>query len=435
MVIRGARQVGKSYLVRELARSSFSQLIEINFEKNPELAELFKSKNPRKILQLLEIQFNATITPGSTLLFLDEIQSTPDLIPMLRYFYEELPELHVIAAGSLLEFVLANESFSIPVGRVEYLYLGPMQFEEFLQGLGESKLCQLLYDYQLGDSIPVSIHNRLMEWVRLYCLIGGMPEAVSIYQKTGSVQQVDEVKRNILNAYTDDFAKYKPRINYERMVKVFRRVPLMIGEKVKYVSIDPHERSKDLAEGLSLLGMGRIIHRVFHSACNGVPLGAEVNEKIFKLLFLDVGLVSTACGLTLLDYEAGDELQLVNQGKISEQFVGQHLLEMRPPYTPPELYYWVREQKSASAEVDYVTSFGTQIIPVETKSGKTGSLKSLQLFLKEKKRNRGVRICSQPPSIMVTKTTLPGDSNIPFTLISLPFYLLGQLERLITKQP
>jgi uncharacterized protein len=297
--------------------------------------------------------------------------------------------------------------------------------------MGEDKLCQLLDRYQLTDTIPTPIHERLLGFVKLFCLVGGMPEAVSVYQQTASAQQVDEVKRNILSAYTDDFAKYKPRIHYEPMVRVFRKAPLLIGEKIKYVNIDPHERSKNLSESLRLLGMARIIHQVFHSACNGVPLGAEVNDKIFKILFLDVGLVSTACGLGALDYEREDDLQLVNQGKLSEQFVGQHLLDIRPPYAPPELYYWVREKRNAAAEVDYVAAVGPTIVPVEVKSGTTGTLKSLQLFVKEKHRHVTVRISSQLPSMVKTRTSLPGIEPLPFVLYSLPFYLVGQFGRLM----
>lgn len=431
LIIRGARQVGKSYLVRVFAREANLTLLELNFEKNPALSDLFKSGDPSRILRLLEVQFNQEISPATALLFLDEIQAAPALIPLLRYFYEELPTLPVIAAGSLLEFVLADHAFSMPVGRVEYMFLGPMTFGEFLRGLGEDQLCQFLDRYQLQDVIPVSIHDRLMELVKLYCLVGGMPEAVSVYQRTKSVQQVDEVKRNILSAYTDDFAKYKPKIHYERMVRVFRKAPLLIGEKIKYVNIDPHERSKDLSESLRLLGMARILHQVFHSACNGVPLGAEVNDKIFKIVFLDVGLISTACGLGALDYEREEDLQLVNQGRISEQFVGQHLMDMRPPYAPPELYYWMREQKNSAAEVDYVVAMGSKVVPVEVKSGKTGTLKSLQLFVNEKDRTLGVRISSQLPSVVTTQTRLPNAAPRPFTLINLPFYLIGQLDRLV----
>lgn len=422
LIIRGARQVGKSHLVKAFARDEGLALFELNFEKKPELAELFKSGDPAKILRLLEVQFNQEIVPANSLLFLDEIQSSPSLIPLLRYFHEELPELPVIAAGSLLEFILADHSFSMPVGRVEYLFLGPMTFDEFLPALGEEKLCQFLDSYQLTESIPTPIHNRLMERVKLFCQIGGMPEAVSVYQQTQSLQQVDEIKRNILSTYMDDFAKYRPKVHYERLVKVFRKAPLLIGEKIKYVNIDPHERSKDLSESLHLLGMARILHQIFHSACNGVPLGAEVNDKIFKILFLDVGLVSTACGLGAMDYEKADDLQLVNQGKISKQFVGQHLMYLRPPYAPPELYYWMREQKSASAEVDYVVAQGANVVPVEVKSGKTGMLRSLQIFVKEKNRPMAVRISSQPPSVVETGA---------FTLINLPFYMVGQFGRLI----
>lgn len=421
LIIRGARQVGKSYLVRAFARETPLTLIELNFEKNPELADLFKSGDPKKILRLMEVQFNREITPVSSLLFLDEIQAAPTVIPLLRYFYEEVPELPVIAAGSLLEFVLSHHSFSMPVGRVEYLFLGPMHFEEFLLALGEDKLCQFLKNYKLTEGVPTPIHGRLMELVKLYCLVGGMPEAVNVYQQTRSLQPVDEVKRNILSTYSDDFAKYKPRIHYERMLKVFRKTPLLIGEKIKYVNIDPHERSKDLSECLHLLAMARVIHQVLHSACNGIPLGAEVNSKLFKLLFLDVGLMSTACGLGVLDYEKSDDLQRVNQGKVSKQFVGQHLLDARPLYAPPELVYWAREQKNSSAEVDYVTAQGSQIVPVEVKSGKTGTLKSLQIFMKEKKCRKGVRICSQPPSVTETPS---------FTLVSIPFYLVGQFGRM-----
>jgi predicted AAA+ superfamily ATPase len=432
LIIRGARQVGKSYLVRAFALESGLTLIELNFEKTPDLSDLFKSNDPSKILKLLEVQCNCEITPATSLLFLDEIQAAPALIPCLRYFFEELPDLHVIAAGSLLEFTLADHSFPMPVGRVDYLFLGPMQFEEFLQAMGEDKLYQFLHEFQFKDDVPQSIHDRLMEFVKLYCLVGGMPEAISVYQKTKSLQQVEEVKRNILSAYTDDFAKYRPRIHYERILKVFRKAPLLIGEKIKYVNIDPHERSKDLSESLHLLSMAHLIHPVVHSACNGIPLGAEVNAKIFKILFLDVGLVSTACGLGFLDYEKEDDLQLVNQGKISEQFVGQYLLDMRPLYAPPELYYWVREQKSASAEVDYVIALGSQIVPVEVKSGKTGTLKSLQIFIKEKNRQVAVRISSQIPSVADVQTSLPGSESTPFQLISIPFYLVGQLERLMS---
>lgn len=205
------------------------------------------------------------------------------------------------------------------------------------------------------------------------------------------------------------------------MRKVFQKIPQLIGEKLKYVNIDSEERAKDLGQALDLLCMARVIHRVYHSSANGVPLGAEINQKFFKLLFLDVGLVSSMSGLNLLDFEKAENIILVNQGKLAEQFVGQHLLYDLPPYQTPELYYWAREKKNAAAEVDYVVSAGSQVIPMEVKSGKSGSLRSLHLFLKEKKLSLGVRFNSESPNV------LKADN---FTLISLPFYLIGQWKRL-----
>ena len=201
-------------------------------------------------------------------------------------------------------------------------------------------------------------------------------------------------------------------------------MPRIIGAKLKYVNIDPLERAKDLHLALDLLCMARVGHRVTHSASNGVPLGAEINEKFFKLLFLDVGLVSSVCGLNRLDFEKKKDLNLVNEGQLAEQLVGQHLLYDRPPYQTPELYYWAREKKNASAEIDYVVSSGPQVIPIEVKSGKSGSLRSLHLFLKEKRLSLGIRFNSEPPTVLKEKD---------FTLLSLPFYFVGQWRRLVRR--
>jgi len=175
LVIRGARQVGKTYLVRLFAQERFDHLLEINFERHPDMASLFASKDPKSILQMLELQFNIPIRPGRTLLFLDEVQAAPEILASLRYFLEELPELHVISAGSLLEFAMEEPVFSMPVGRIEYLHLGPMQFEEFLLAAGEKKLAAFLGDFTLQDTIPPALHTRLMGLLRKFLVTGGMP--------------------------------------------------------------------------------------------------------------------------------------------------------------------------------------------------------------------------------------------------------------------
>ncbi len=189
--------MGKTWIVRSFSRK-FSNLVEINFERNAEIAELFTSNDPVKIIGLLELQLQTTIMPGKTLLFLDEIQARPEIIASLRYFYEELPDLHIIAAGSLLEFALEQATFSMPVGRVEYLYLGPMQFEEYLIAAGRDKLALYLHDFQIGDSIPSPIHQQLLELLQVFIITGGMPEAINRFKDTQSWRQCEKIKASIL---------------------------------------------------------------------------------------------------------------------------------------------------------------------------------------------------------------------------------------------
>ncbi len=423
LIIRGARQAGKSYLVREYAKTTSLDLLEINLEREPDAVHLFRKDSIQKTLELLSLQYRQKIEPQKTLLFLDEIQAAPDAIPLLRYFHEEKPSLRVIAAGSLLEFTLRDHSFSMPVGRVEYMHLGPMTFEEFLLAADEKDLRDFIVQYQLDETIPVPIHRRLMDRVRTFSIVGGMPEAIKTFL-SGSWESCEASKQNILSTYQDDFSKYRDRIPQERLRKLFRGIPLLIGEKFKYVNVDPHERSKDLSNGLDLLCMARVAHRICHTSANGVPLGAEIDQKFFKVLFLDVGLVSSSCGLSLLSVEKESDLNLVNQGRLTEQLVGQHLLYDRPAYETPELYYWTREKKNAAAEIDYLTSLGSQVIPVEVKSGKTGRLRSLHLFLAEKERLLGVRFNSEPPSLLRDRQG---------SLLSLPLYMIGQWKRLVQK--
>ena len=432
LIIRGARQVGKTWLVRKFA-GQFGNLVEINFDKNPEKAQLFAGRDISRGLQLLQIDCNTEIVPGKTLLFLDEIQAAPEMLPLLRYFYEERSDLHVIAAGSLLEFLLADHDFAMPVGRVEYLHLGPMDMEEFLLALGQERMTKFLKDYSLNEPIPESIHLSLLNFLKLFWIVGGMPAAVAWYGNSGQLAEAIREHAAIQQTYEDDFSKYRKRIYPERLRKVFRRIPALIGNKLKYVRLDPEERSRELADSLHLLEMARVIYRVRHSAGNGVPLGAEAKERDFKPLFLDIGLVSTSLGLTLPGLEVVDDLLMVNNGALAEQFVGQHLLYDGPGYEKPQLFYWNREQKSSSAEVDYLITHEDKVVPVEVKAGTTGALKSLQVFVAEKKSPVALRFNAMPPSCSRQKTGVAGKDNVPFLLISLPLYLVGQAGSLIAE--
>ncbi len=430
LVIRGARQVGKSYLVRQFAQAYALELLEVNLELNDDYSSCFQSKDPQQIITLLELKASQKIIHGKTLIFLDEIQAAPQVLASLRYFYEIFPQLHIIAAGSLLDFILEEHSFSMPVGRIEYMHLGPLNFKEFLDGIGKGLLRKFLDNYHFNTQFPIVIHEELMKLFKLYLAIGGMPEAIQVYKDTSSLLEVDMIKQSILSSYRDDFSKYAYRFKHSRMQKVFQKLPFQIGQKLKYVNLDSNEKSADLKKALHLLELARIYYPVYHTAANGIPLRAQTNEKIQKPLFLDVGLLTKACGMSYADIEMADEVTLVNSGAVCEQFIGQHLLYAKPSYEEPELFYWCREKRQSSAEIDYILSYGSQIIPVEIKAGKTGTLKSLHVFIKEKKLDYGVRFNADIPSCCDIPISLPGVVG-KFRLLSLPLYMVEELPRMV----
>ncbi len=433
LVIRGARQVGKSTLVRQFAEASGLALLELNFERNPEYLDAFASKDPVQIQTTLQLLTGKKITAGSTLLFLDEIQAAPQALAALRYFYEEAPALHVIAAGSLLEFTLADAQFSMPVGRIEYLHLGPMQFDDFLVAMGHEELAGYLHHLSLGDihhgRMPRAVHEKCMSLLKQYWIIGGLPEAISHYAASRDFNDVARVQQNIVATYRDDFNKYSHG-NLKRLVQmVFDQLPVMVGRKFKYAQVSREHRAAELEAALQQLCLARVATKVFHTSANGVPLAAEVNQRYFKTLYLDIGLLCAALHFNVLDLNTED-LSLVNNGALAEQFVGQHLMYGGAYYETPELYYWVREAKSAAAEIDYVTTCGQQVIPVEIKAGTTGTLKSLHQFLKEKNRHFAVRFNADLPSLLTDTKKLTDGSTLSYKLLSLPLYLVGEIQRL-----
>jgi uncharacterized protein len=409
-------------------------LCEINLELNDDYRDCFVSKDPRIIISLIELKSGKKLQAGKTLLFLDEIQAAPEVLAALRYFYELMPQLHIIAAGSLLEFVLEEHSFSMPVGRIEYMYLGPMTFKEYLEGVDKSGLREFIESFDLDKEMPVVLHKELLNQLKRYLAVGGMPEAVQVYCDTGSLLEVDSVKQSILLTYRDDFSKYGKRVNHIRLQKVFQKLLGIVGKKLKYVNIDRVEKPSDIKKTLHLLSLARIYYPVLHTAANGIPLGAEANEKFQKPLFLDVGLLNKACGLSFIDIDKSEDITLVNAGAVCEQFIGQHLLSFGEYYDEPELYYWAREKRQASSEIDYLLSIGTRIIPVEVKSGKSGTLKSLNVFLKEKNLDFALRFNADLPTYHHANFSLPGVSKT-FHLLSLPIYLVEETKRLVNTLP
>ena len=430
LVLRGARQVGKTFLVRMLAAEHFEDFLEINLETDSDAASLFTSKDPARIIRFLEARYGTKLKPGKSLLFLDEIQAAPELLSCLRYFFEKMPGLHVVAAGSLLDFALGDHRFSMPVGRIEYMHLGPMEFEEFLSALGKNNLTEFIRGFEPGDELPEALHGELMRYVRQFLVVGGMPASVAAFARDGGHHESEVNRQSILSTCRDDFARYGGRADRHRLEKLFAKVPLLVGSKFMYSRVDREERSRELGRALELLCLARMVHKVRHTAANGIPLGAEADDRNFKALFLDVGLLCRSSGLSLLDIEHTGDVMLVNRGAVTEQFVGQHLLHSGEFYDEPDLFCWMRQKRQSAAEVDYVISVGEQVVAVEVKAGKTGTLKSLHVFLQEKERHFGLRFNADRPSLLDAETALAGGTVQPFRLLSLPLYMVGQARRL-----
>jgi hypothetical protein len=431
LILRGARQVGKSTLVRQFALKNDLILNEINLEQHLYLDAIFKTLDLNVIIRELEALLGKNIQAPGSILFMDEIQATPHAIHSLRYFYENKPELPIISAGSLLEFALADHHFSMPVGRIEYYHLGPMTFKEFLNAV-EPGLAQYLSGFHIHQTIPITAHKKLIKRQREYLFVGGMPEAVRAFVEENYLQEVTAIHRSIAETYQDDFSKYAKQKDLILMQKVFRQIPRTIGQKVKYSNISKEEKSRDIKSVIDLLIKSRICHQVYHSHCSGVPLMADINENVYKLLFMDVGMAAYLTGLDWIALQSMDGHALINEGKLAEQFVGQHLLS---PVEPPRLTYWLREGKSANAEVDFVIATGNQVVPIEVKSGKSGTLKSLQQFVLNKNTTLCVRIDLNPPEfgkISHGARSADGSSvSVSHTLLALPLYLIEELPRIL----
>lgn len=431
LILRGARQVGKTWLIRHLAEISGKQLIELNFEKQPTYASLFTSNDPEQILLNLGTITGQKINADACLLFLDEIQAAPQILSKLRWFAEDLPALPVIATGSLLEFVLEEPLLSMPVGRISYTYLEPLSFEEFLLASNKQSLYDYVLNYDLKNEIPAAIHDQLMNIFKEYLLIGGLPAVVASWTTERSLPKVSQIQNDLLATYRDDFAKYRGRIATERLDEVMMAIPKMLGKKFVFSHVNKEVQSATIKQILDLLEKARIAHRVQSSAANGVPLGAEIKDKYIKEIFLDVGLCSTALGFDLNKINSVHEIIMINGGGIAEQVAGQLLRTIFPPYVEPLLYCWNREEAGSSAEIDYIIQHRDLVIPIEVKAGSTGSLKSLHVFMGMKKLSMALRINSDYPS--TTNVDLKDNIGNPvkYILLSIPFYLMGQIHRLL----
>ena len=416
LIVRGARQVGKTFTIEEFGKRCFSSLVTINFEYQPNSSRCFSNLDPEIIVRELEVLSGKKIAPGETLLFLDEIQECPQAILALRYFKERMPRLHILCAGSLLEFALNSEEFRMPVGRIEFSYMRPMSFPEFLLGLREQHLFEYLAEGKIGQ-ISEAVHVKALEQFRTYMFTGGMPAVVAEYRENLSFLKVSRHQSIITDGYSRDFGKYSSKAQIQYLQKVYSRIGVAAAKPIKYVDIDPDAQSRDLKKAIDILVMAGVFSKVHQNSGSGIPLQAGEKKK-YKLLFLDTGLYLNKLDLNFQELNSNDDINLINRGTVAEHIVGQELLSSQEPFKPGYLSYWQRETRNSSAEVDYLFQYGEHVLPVEVKAGHTGRLKSLRIFMKEKKAPLGIRISQLPLSY---------ENDI----LCIPFYLIHRIDDFI----
>ena len=415
LLLRGARQVGKTSAVRHLA-DRFDYYVEIDLNTRHDLHPLFNSGySPQQICQQLSLIVGTPMVEGRTLVFFDEIQSCPAAINSLRYFYEQMPRLHLIAAGSLLEFAL-RELPSFGVGRVRSLFMYSFCFNEFLHALGREDLVDVISKASPDQPLFDIVHKKVLEYFRLFLIIGGMPECVLQYVETQDALLCQRTLTELLVSYEDDFKKYHAKIPEGLLKEVLRSVAQQGQGKFVYSQVETAFRTPQIKEALEMLQMAGLVYSVVHTSGNGIPLYAEANEKYKRYIMMDTGLLQRILGLNLQDILMSDDLKMVNRGALAETFVGCELVKTSSPYATDPLYCWHRERKDSNAEVDFVTSLHGVVVPIEVKSGTKGSMQSMRLFLQQKGLDVGIR------------TSLENFGKLDDTLI-IPLYAIGDYIR------
>lgn len=373
LLLRGARQVGKTWLVEKLARDKFEFYLKVDFEENSEFVSLFSGDlNPQKICSDLELRTGIDIIAGKTLLFFDEIQICPRAIMALRYFYEKMPDLHVIAAGSLLEFAFSEISF--PVGRIQSMEVHPMNFSEFLLALNYGKAAAIC-NHQISG-VSASVHEFLLEQLRIYWLVGGMPECINEYVNTKSLKKSAEVQDEICETYRLDFNKYKPKTDINCLNSVFSTIAANVGKQIKYTGLAIDFTIPTIKKAYESLLLARIAKKVKSLSNIGIPLDVYASDKKFKNIFLDIGLMNRVMGIDYNEALSHRNLLSIYRGQLAEQYVGQEFAVANIN----QLYYWSRDAKNSNAEIDYLLIFDGIIYPVEVKDGPSGKLRSLHLY-------------------------------------------------------
>ncbi len=376
LILRGARQIGKTWSIKEFGDRYYKNTVTVDFEKERDLHSFFeKSLDPLMITQSIEIIKRTTIEPGRTLLFFDEIQSCPRAITALRYFYEEMKEIHVIAAGSLLEFALSEISF--PVGRVQFLNMYPMTFTEYLMATENETALEIVESEP--KELPEQIHDALLNELRTYFLVGGMPESIKVFLESSSMTNSFDVHKELISTFQDDFSKYAPYADKHCLNDVFKNVARTIGSQIKYTHLSDSFSSPTIKKAFETLLNAKIIRKIPSVSNIDPPFQLNISLKKFKALLLDIGLWQQLTGMSNYLELVQADLSNIYRGALAEQFVGQELVCANNG----EVCYWARDKRGSNAEVDYLVTVDGEPYPIEVKSGKAGSLKSMHMILEK----------------------------------------------------
>ncbi|MCF7859731.1 MAG: ATP-binding protein [Candidatus Cloacimonetes bacterium] len=417
LILRGARQVGKTTLVRMFA-NKFERFVELNLELEEDRTIFSNNLSIQDIVQSISLQKNVLLINTKALIFIDEIQNSPLAISLLRYFHEEFKNLYIIAAGSLLEAVIGDQQISFPVGRVEYLFLFPVTFEEFLQAQKNEKMIKSFQKIP----IPEFAHNILLKQFHKYVMLGGMPEVINNWLESNNILSLKTIYRSLMLSYHDDISKYARN---KSMVDIIRHTidsaPLEAGKRITFQGFgSSNYRSREIGEALRSLQNARIIDLIYPTTATELPMIPNKRKKP-KLQFLDTGLINYSMGL-FDQYLGIEDISTIYKGRIIEHIVGQELKVLLSE-NEQKLSFWVREKKQSQAEIDFIVSYKGKLIPIETKSGNEGKLRSLHLYMEKSDSEFAVRFYAGVLKKQKIKLSLGKE----FKLLNLPYYLVGKL--------
>ena len=413
LVLKGVRQCGKTYLLKDFGNRYYDNVAYFNFEETDSLISVFeKDYDTKRIILELELFLGKSIKPGATLIILDEIQECGRALTAMKYFCENAPEYHIVCAGSLLGIALQKQ-LSFPVGKVDFLTLYPMSFSEFLRACGSETLADYIENFKKGDTVPEPIGDKLTTFLRQYYITGGMPEVVSTWQKTNNIEEVERVQQNIINSYELDFAQHAPTKDFPKLTAIWRSIPEQLAKqntKFIFSHVKKGWRSKDLEDALEWLIAAGLVYKVCKIEKPFIPLSSYADDTSFKLYMADIGILRK---LSKLPYEVildATPNYKEFKGSLTENYVLCELVKS----VDETLYYW---SSGNTAEVDFILQSGSEIVPVEVKSERNVKARSLAEYRKK-----------YTPKYSV-KTSMKNETNGE-EVLNIPLYLISALERL-----